>query len=318
MKFLLSCLLFSACLLSVQGQALNDLEAMTDKHVTILGTNIAIVPPANFVPSENFKGFTHPENPALVVMAIDIPGPYSEVVKGFSKENQELMVGRGMHIQDTEEVTVGDNPGTLVHLEQMANGMQFEKYILIYGDTERTTFINGIFLKDSVSLGKEILASIRSTFIDEDLEVDPQAALNYRVNPEAGNYKLASISGNSMIMTRDGQMPPKLEDKSVLIVDKSLNSEPIEDKEGFCKIRWSELPNKSGQAEIPKTSPLKLGGLPGFLMKGDSEGEEVTTQIIIFPEEGGYFILLGIRSSEFPDTEKDMEKVMKTFVLKQE
>lgn len=151
----------------------------SENHKQIEGTNIFMVPPVSYQSSTNFKGFQNPDDQTTMIMAMEIPGPYLEVTKGF---NTEMLKTKGMVLKNKNEIKVGEYTGLLVEIDQLANGMEFSKHIIIYGNEKSTTLINGIFLKDSIEAGKSIKESILTTFIDSKLITNPRENLDYSIN----------------------------------------------------------------------------------------------------------------------------------------
>lgn len=58
----------------------------TVEHQLIEGTNVYLIPPQTFSPSDNFKGFQDPSDPYSMLMLMEIPGPFSEASEGFNTE----------------------------------------------------------------------------------------------------------------------------------------------------------------------------------------------------------------------------------------
>jgi len=112
-----------------------------------------MIPPASFETSSNLKGFQNPIDQTSMIIAMEIPGPYMEVTKGF---NSEMLKTRGMDLITKKQIKVAEHNGLLIELEQPANGMMFSKQILIYGNEKSSTLINGVCLKDSLQLAEKI------------------------------------------------------------------------------------------------------------------------------------------------------------------
>ena len=105
------------------------------------------------MPSTNFKGFSNPVDQTAMIMVTEIPGPYTEVNKGF---NTDILKTKGMELKTKKRIKVAAYNGLLIELEQAANGSVFTKHILIYGDEKSTTLVNGAYLKDTFLLGELI------------------------------------------------------------------------------------------------------------------------------------------------------------------
>ena len=73
-----------------------------------------MIPPVLFQSSINFKGFQNPIDQTSMIMTMEIPGPYSEVIKGF---NFEMLKTRGMELKTKKEIKVANFNGLLIELD---------------------------------------------------------------------------------------------------------------------------------------------------------------------------------------------------------
>lgn len=236
-KIVITLLLVSV---SFVGLAQQLPKEKTQNHQQIIGTNIFMVPPDSYSVSSNFKGFQNPLDPTSMIMIVEIPGPYSEITKGF---NLEILKARGMELKTKKEITTAGFNALLIELDQPTNALTFSKHILIYGNEKSTTLINGIYSKDSLQLGKKIKQSVLSTFIDTNLKSDPRAALSYSLNENNGALKFKAVMGNGMLFNRDLKTPTESIDKAMLLVDKSFGAIEIENKKLFCISRLKKYPD---------------------------------------------------------------------------
>lgn len=271
-----------------------------------------MVPPVSFQSSSNFKGFQNPIDQTSMIMAMEIPGPYSEVTKGF---NSEMLKTRGMELKSKKEIKVADFNGLLLELEQPANGMVFSKQIIIYGNEKSTTLINGVHLKDSLQLGERIKESILSTIVDVDLKSNPRKALNYSLNESVGSLKFKSVIGNGMLFNRDLKIPTESIDKATLLTDKSFAEVEIEDKKLFCISRLKKYPEDYSVITSKGINEIEIDNLKGFeLFARNNENEnEVMYQVILFNKEGGYYLFVGTYLAENEKAVTDIKSVIKTF-----
>ncbi|WP_273443826.1 hypothetical protein [Neolewinella agarilytica] len=306
--------LFLLCLLvlsvPVFAQSLNEYEAPTAEHQLISGTNIYMVPPLGFELTEQFKGFQNPTDATSMIMVISIPGPFDQITAGFA---EETMAARGMKMLGKEKTTVNGKEGLLIEMDQDANGMTFTKSILIYGDAAETTMINGVALKDSVALFGRIKESVHSTLFSEKVEVDPRAELSFEVDETAGNLQFVSVMGNAIMLNRDGKIPTESEDKLNLIIDRSYADQDFADRKAFTLKRLAQFPGgyKIASEDFPRE--VSLAGLNGYELLAGKADEEELHLIILFEEDGGYFIIAGMYSPESEQAKTDFRAIMNTF-----
>ncbi len=287
----------------------------SENHVQIDGTNIFMIPPDSFEPSDNFKGFQNPDDQTSMIMVLEIPGPYSEISKGFSSE---MLKTRGMELKSKKEINIAEYDGILMELEQSEYGMVFSKQILIYGNERSSTLINGVYLKDSLQSGERIKESILSTFVDSETESNPREELNYSVNESVGSLKFHSVIGNGMLFNRDLKTPTESIDRATLFTDKSFQKLEIEDKELFCISRLEKYPDDFSVIQSKGVNEIEIDGLKGFELfaqNNDNEEEEMY-QVILFDEDGGYYIFVGIYKLDSEKAITDIKNVIQTFKIK--
>ncbi len=224
-----------------KSQTINNFEKPTDSHIQVSGTNVFLVPPTNFLLSQNFKGFQNPDDLNSMIMITEIPSaPVSEILQSFTKKN---LKEKAMDLISKKEIKIAGYEGVLIYLEQTVNEVTFSKDILIYGDKTFTMLVNGVYLKENIELGKQIKESILSTVINKNLEVSPRESLSFEVDETVGELKFKTAIGNAMLLNRDLKTPTESKDKATLIIDKSYMQTDIEDPTLFCISRLKKYPS---------------------------------------------------------------------------
>lgn len=287
----------------------------SENHIQIKGTNIFMIPPTSFESSSNFKGFQNPNDQTSMIMAMEIPGPYSEVSKGF---NSEMMQKQGMELKTKKEIKVAEFDGLLLELDQSANGMTFSKQIIIYGNEKSSTLINGVYIKDSLQLGKKIKESILTTFVDSKTESNPREALNYSLNENVGSLKFKAVLGNGMLLNRDLKTPTESVDKATLLTDKSFAIVEIKNEKLFCISRLKKYPDDYSVIPSKGINELEIDNLKGFELfakNNDKENEEMY-QVILFDQNGGYYLFVGTYVTGSEKAISDIKNVIQTFKRK--
>ena len=292
-------------------------QQKSENHIQIKGTNIFMVPPENFEPSADFKGFKNPADQTAMIMAVKIPGPYNDVIKGF---NDKTLATRGMELLSKKEVKVVGLSGSLIKINQPDGSVIFSKHILIYGNEKGTTLINGAYLKDSVALGERIKASILSTTVDNELKVNPRESLNYLIDETVGSLKFYSVVGNGMLFNRDLKIPSESPDQANLMIQKSTGKLMINDKKQFCLSVLKKYVKNYKLTRDKKIQQIVINGLTGyelFAQNKDHKNEELY-QVVLFDENGRYYVLLGAFAVGSESAFTDIKNVIQTFSLKSE
>lgn len=297
----------------LSAQQFNDLDSPSSDHLQIKGTQVFLVPPDRFSPSTNFKGFQNPEDPTSMIMLVEIPGPFGEIAKGFTED--QLAAG-GMTLHKKEPIKLNTFEGLWINLDQEANGMSFSKHILIYGDSSATTLINGVFVSDSVDLGEAIRQSLLTTVVDLETVADPRGTLDYKLDETGTGFQFLNVMGNAMLFNRDGRIPSESEDNAMLVVDKSFAQMEFdaEAKENFCISRLDQYPEPYTYDEEKGLDPIELDGLTGYgLYALNANEEEEVYQVILFQEEGGYFVFFGSYAVGAEQAKADLKKLIQSF-----
>lgn len=314
MKYSVS-LFFCLFLTTLPAQTLNDFTAPTDQHQLIKGTNVYIIPPPGFVVSENFKGFQNPDDPMSMIMLMEIPAPISVITEGFTAET---MSSRGMELLHKDKVEITGLIGYCIGLDQGTNGVTFTKTLIAYGNEEGSTLVNGISLKDSMQLNEQIQKAIKSVFVDHQLNVDPREGLSFTLDESAGELKFVSVVGNAILLNRTGGIDAENPELVNLIVDKSFQQVDVLDRKGFCLDRLEQYPESYELRKGNKPLATQLAGLEGYelyAINRDNRDESIY-QLVLFPEEGGYYIFLGDYPTKDKQAIKQIKQVIETFSVK--
>jgi len=308
-KIILTALFLSFSLLGF-GQELP--KEKSKNHILIKGTNVYMIPPTLFESSINFKGFQNPNDPTSMIMLVEIPGPYSEVSKGF---NSEMMQAQGMELKSKNEITVSGFNGLFIELDQLANGMIFSKQIIIYGNEKSSTLINGVYLKESPELGKKIKESILTTFVDSKTESNPREALNYSLDENVGSLKFKAVMGNGMLFNRDLKTPTESVDKATLLTDQSFAKIEINNEKMFCISRLKKYPDDYSIIPSKGINEIEIDNLKGFELfaKNNDKEDEEMYQVILFGQDGGYYLFVGTYIIGNEKAILDIKNVIKTF-----
>ncbi len=276
---------------------------LTAEHISIAGTKISLIPPQGFTKASDFLGFQQ-EPSGSSIMLLDIPGPFSETSKGFSKEN---FLSQGVQVQKIENLTINGLPAILVTGEQNAYGNEYIKFVLSFGTEKETIMINGAYPKNLKEIGKEIKSAILTTYYEPDKVINPFETVDYMINADEYGLKYAKSMSLSLLFTVDGLMPSQSDDKTTFLVAKSFSKVPIVDTELFSINRLKKMPFEI--ENIESTKEISIDGISGYeiialtIEKKTAEKGKVY-QVILF-SDSLYYIMLGTTNREF---EKNIEK----------
>lgn len=300
------------------GQSPTMSVEKTALHQNIKGTQIWMIPPKDFKPSKDFKGFKDTTDPVAMIMFTEMKAPFEELSKGF-KSGKPL--SNNMVVTNIKELRINNLDALFINIEQPSNDLIYEKHILLMGDSSQSFFLNGAFIKDSVALGIDIKKSLESVYYDENQVVDSRGSLDYTIDESGTKLKFSSVMGNALIFSVDGKTPTQSPDKLSFIVDKSFANAVIENKKLFCIARLKKLPYASTKMDFEKgVKDVEIDGLEGYELfaKGYDKSSTFTGyihQIILFSETN-YIILVGTYDEETTENMETLNKIARTFKRK--
>jgi hypothetical protein len=309
----IACFLLYIMLLFTAGPLLARSENIypDTNRVNIKGTRVWMVPPHGFSESLTFKGFKQVNSESSMIMINEIPGPYTEIIKGFT-ENR-LATG-GMKLKQKESILVGNKESLWVEVEQSGSGKMYSKIILITPQPGSTLLLNGVYPVDSLKVGEEIRQSFHSLFIDTLMKINPRNELDYSLYEQAGNFVFVGVIGNGMLFNRDGLTPTRSGDETMLVTDKSYIKQTISDRRTFSISRLKQYPQKFEWLNENGVAEISLDGLDGTVTFGRSAGsKEDIYQVLLFEDDGGYYLLVGTYPTNRTDALKDIKAVFQTF-----
>jgi hypothetical protein len=284
--------------------------------VRVPGTSVSLEPPAGFVSAESYPGFQNPEKQATILVT-QMPAPAAEIRKAMTKD---LLATRGITLLSSSEEKVGGRDALLVHVAQSAGGVDYLKWILLWGDAEETVMVTGTFPK---SAGEELGAAIRSAVLTATPSaVEPSGpfeGLLFRIEP-AGKLKIANRVSNMLLLTEDGRQGTLGPGEPIYVIGSSFGAGGVGNLKAFSEARArkteqiTDLQNLTGRE-------ITLGGLEAWEILADAKdvksGIAIRLYQVIAPDAGGYFIAQGLvgegRAAEMlPEFRRVTESFRKT------
>ncbi|MEA5139784.1 hypothetical protein [Arcicella rigui] len=168
-----------------QKRSINN--KLSAEHIFISATKIALVPPPNFTKAVGFSGFQQAETNSSILVA-EIPAPYPEMVKSFTAENLKT---RGVILIKTEDISFQNTPAKLLFTKQSANGMDFSKTILVFGDSKKVILVNFLYPENDKTLAEQMDKAIASVVYQSNKLVNPLEEANFKINTADSKFKFA-------------------------------------------------------------------------------------------------------------------------------
>ncbi len=272
-------------------------SAQANDLVVFPEVGLAISQPDGFTKATSFYGFEQPATSSSVVLS-KLPGPFSEVTKGFDKPT---LATRGISLISKQSVKIDNQPGLLVQVAQSAAGQKFLKWILVFGNEQSTTIVVATFLDENATKIGEPLKKVLLA-VSPRLSTSPAAYISsppFTVTAVAGlsSVKKMSEVGKALAFTKDGNIPTAAPTDPLFIVAPSLGDVPIADQKSFATRRLSGYP----QLEITKiksSNAVSIDNLPGWEIVANVRDRQTKLpltlyQVVLF-KQGGYALMTGI------------------------
>ena len=284
----------------------------TEKLVKVLGTKCSLIPPSGFIAATTFSGFQNAETGASI-MINELPAPYQSLVDGFTAE---ALKSRGMALVKKQTIDFNGSKATLLNLTQSANGTTYIKQMLVFGDTKGTVLVNGIYPEASKEIEAQIKDALLSTVYNISQNDNPLEAATFIIDVKDTDFKLIKYMSGSLLYSTDGKMPTE---KPTLIVGNSIAKISSQNQKKYAEERLKKLPR--GELNIIKEiKGINIDNLKGFEIvasgKTKDDKAELVYQVMLFNENGDYYIIVGQTKEEFDKYLESFKKIAKTFKRK--
>ncbi len=283
--------------------------AQTAERKIIPGTKCSMIPPAGFEVATNFSGFQKADLQASI-MVTELNTAAQTLIDGFTAEALQT---RGMTLLEKKKITFHQAPAAYITVSQSLSNTPYLKQMLIFGNAEVTILVNGIYPEAHKNIEKDIRQALLSTTYNVNQNDDPLAAVPFTIDVSHSEFKLAKYMVGSLIFTTDGKLPSA---KPMLMVGTAMSTEPVADRKTFAIQRLKNLPG--GQAsEVKEVQPVQIDGLDGYEIRASGKNQagepELVYQTMLFPEEGGYFILVGMTTEQPEANLATFKRIARTF-----
>lgn len=246
-------------------------------------------------------------------MINELPAPYQSLVDGFTAE---ALKSRGMALVKKQTIDFNGSKATLLNLTQSANGTTYIKQMLVFGDTKGTVLVNGIYPEASKEIEAQIKDALLSTVYNISQNDNPLEAATFIIDVKDTDFKLIKYMSGSLLYSTDGKMPTE---KPTLIVGNSIAKISSQNQKKYAEERLKKLPR--GELNIIKEiKGINIDNLKGFEIvasgKTKDDKAELVYQVMLFNENGDYYIIVGQTKEEFDKYLESFKKIAKTFKRK--
>lgn len=312
MKILISLIAVLSCLPCFTAPVAAQVKSPDSGNHIHVDPRVSIVPPDGFVKASTFTGFQQLSTGSSI-MIVNIPAPFSESIKAFTKDK---LLSQGISVTRIEDITLNNRKAKLVTAEQNAQALAYSKLILCFGDANNTYIVNGSFPKDFEGLYEKIRVAMLSIIFTPDASSDVQPEMGFEITTEGTKLKhAASTLAQTSLYTTDGHVPTQSPDKTFLTVSQSFSEQDIADKEKFAKMRLHQLPFPIDSIE--SIQPIIIDNLTGYEIiataRKKTDSSPLKIYLAVLFSEKQYFLSVG--KSEQDDIENILlfKKLTRTF-----
>lgn len=286
--------------------------AQTQTLTKVPGTKCSLVPPIGFEKSTRFSGFQNVELGASI-MINELPAPYKTLVDGFTKD---ALKSRGMDLKSKQSIDFNGSQATFIILAQSANGTPYTKQILIFGSSDVTVLVNGMYPESASEMENEIKDALLSTVYNPSEDENALDAASFTIDVNGSEFKLIKYISGGLIYSTDGKIPTE---KPILIVSNSVAKVAIQNQEQFAVQRLKDLP-QGDLSVIKEKREISIDNLKGIEIVAHGRTKEglpeLVYQVIIFNNQGDYYLIVGQSRDDFPGYLESYRKIAKTFKRK--
>jgi hypothetical protein len=274
-----------------------QLTLAAEQPAIVTGTKVRLTPPTDFTPAAKFPGYFQASSSASI-MVTEIPAPFSvfssEISSGLSDPSK--LGKNGINLLTQEQVSLNGEKAILLKMQQTAYGVDFLKWVLIFGDEAGSAMVTATFPKElEAKLSESLKQSLLTSQRDQSLAASTDQGLDYTVKGQ-GDLKLSQRISNGLLFTKAGNFPSKSVADPVFVVAPSVSEQAIANPEAFSKQRLLKT-NRITEIQIETSQPVTIDNLKGYEIVAKAQDQEsgqpmLVYQVMLFDQKG-YYIMQG-------------------------
>ncbi len=275
----------------------------------------------SFTPSDRFSGFVDRSSGASFVI-IELPGPQPYDELKTIPEREDALAQQGL--TETVVSALPGRTGEYVYFsgKRVASGRGFAKFILIFREAGLTATISVNVPQAAIDDGTYTRAQIESILATAKVEDRPaKSAELFRFGYLGPFQEAYSLGGMSKAYSTSGKVPAagenRMFEEPTLFVSPSLGTQIVDPRTAAQRSFRSLGGLREKTIESEKT--VKIGGLEGYQIIGETADKETGTEIainlvLLVGDPGDYYAMV----ATMPLTDKDkfmpeIEKVIASF-----
>ena len=316
-------LLFLVCLLplltfpqNINSKAIQITNNLNANYVEVIGTKLKIIPPAGFVKSDKYMGFSH-KIAGSSIMITEIPGDVNRNFIGFDKK---FLIKSGVVVEQETFYQINGFDALLIKGQQVAYGNTYIRLMLVIGDIYRTYLLSASVLSTSSEKHiEEVKTSLLGVIYDPDKKSDITDRFDFSVDVSGTILKKANLMLSSLTYTDDGNVPSGTKEKTSMTIRYSKLTKAISDdeKKVLCQKLFEMYPLDwvADMKQEPKA--ITISNLSGYEIYSMGKNKELYKMELIYQVvlygANDYYVITGITYGKFEENLTLFKKVAKTF-----
>lgn len=246
-------------------------------YVSFPAVRIKMLRPVGFDDAEKFHGFQQ-ENTQSSILLNRIPGPFSEIKRGFTSVHMET---RGMNLLGKKDITIAGKNGILINITQSAYGIDFEKWVLVFEMDGETIMATATFpASETQSISENLKNALLSTLPDDSPEPPLGSDLDFKL-VASKKLKITRSNVKALAFTQDGAIPMKSQDDPLLIATQSHSAVQIGDLRQFALKRLSQTALII-TTQITSEGEIEIDGLSGYEIVADALHSDTARPVVVY------------------------------------
>ncbi len=258
------------------------------------GTGVQLRVPEGFTQADTFAGIVH-EGSGASVLVSEMSAPVEETRKSLQPER---LAAGGIRVHETSPVSVGDVNGTLVYGTQLSDGAPYRKWLLVFGNAEKTvSVIATVPTAHEESVRDAVLGVLSSVHWDPERVIDPFEGLGFRIR-ETPSLRVADRMANMLFLTRPGAAVPAPPGEPLYIVGTSRRPDAAAGLRDLARSALEGITEVTSLA-VQSEEALTLGGHEGVETVAEGVDTGTGDRVVVYQAllEGGadrIFLMQGL------------------------
>jgi hypothetical protein len=282
---------------------------------------VGLVPPAGMVLSKDFPGFEDQDKDAAILLAVQAPAAYAELVKSL---DTDALKKQGISVEKHEDMPLNFGNGTLVVGQQEADKKRYRKWLMVAPAKDVTVLVNvQIPVDNAKAYPDAVIRSALATLTVRASVPDAEklSLLPFTVGDMQG-FKIQNVLVGRAVLLAD---PPNDADTKSFQAHMFIAAFPggpaaADDRAEFARVAFGEILGIEN-VKILMSEPLRIGNQPGFQTVAQAKDAHTGTDVMVAQwmrfGSGGFIQMIGMaRADAWTDAQTRLRAVRDSIDVK--